>query len=79
MPAVMQGAHVSAYPHHSLHRFVPMKTRGHVAMTGQFGYEFDLSKATDETIAEMKEQIALSKKIESVVHFGDMYRFNSPF
>ncbi len=79
MPAIMQGAHVSAYPHHSLHRFVPMKTRGHVAMTGQFGYEFDLSKATDETIAEMKEQIALSKKIESVVHFGDMYRLDSPF
>ena len=79
MPAIMQGAHVSASPNHGLGRHIPLSTRGHVAMTGQFGYEFDLSKATDETVAEMQEQIALSKKIESVVHFGDMYRLDSPF
>lgn len=79
MPTIMQGAHVSAYPHHALNRHVPMTTRGHVAMTGQFGYEFDLSTASDETIAEMREQIALTKRVESIIHFGDMYRLDSPF
>lgn len=79
MPAIMQGAHVSASPNHGLERHTPLSTRGHVAMTGQFGYEFDLSAASDETILEMQRQIALHKKIESVVNFGDMYRLDSPF
>ena len=79
MPAIMQGAHVSKSPQYPQVRHTPHQTRGHVAMTGQFGFESDLSKATDEEIREMQEMVALRKKIENVVNFGDMYRLDSPF
>ena len=79
LPAIMQGAHVSKAPKHPQLRHTPHWTRGHVAMTGQFGFEADLSKCTDEEIKEMQEMIVLRKKTENVVNFGDMYRLDSPF
>ena len=39
----------------------------------------NLSAVSDETMQEMREQVALRKKIEDVVNFGDMYRLDSPF
>ncbi len=79
MPPIMQGAHVSEAPQYPILRHTPHMTRGHVAMTGQFGFEADLSAVSDETMQEMREQVALRKKIEDVVNFGDMYRLDSPF
>ncbi len=79
MPAIMQGAHVSEAPKYPQLRHTPHLTRGHVAMTGQFGFESDLSTATDEEIKEMQEMVALRKKTENVVNFGEMYRLDSPF
>lgn len=79
MPACTMGAHVSAVPNHQVHRTTPLQTRGHIAMTGQFGYEMDLGKLSDEELDIVRDQIATYKQIRDTIHFGDLYRLRSPF
>lgn len=78
-PAVTMGSHVSACPNHQVGRTTPFKMRGDVAMSGQFGYELDLSVQSEEDLALAKEQVAFYKKYRHVVQWGDMYRLCSPF
>ncbi|MBQ8903222.1 MAG: alpha-galactosidase, partial [Oscillospiraceae bacterium] len=78
-PASSMGAHVSIVPNHLTHRVTPLKTRGHVAMMGTFGYELDLALVSDEDMAEAKEQVTFFKSISEIIHKGDMYRLKSPF
>ena len=79
MPASTMGAHVSAVPNHQNGRVTTLKMRGDVAMCGQFGYELDVTKMTDDELAEIAEQIKYYKDIREVIHKGDMYRLRSPF
>ena len=79
MPASSMGAHISAVPNHQLGRTTPLKTRGDVAMAGQFGYELDLNTLTEEEIETVKKQILKYKEIRTTIHKGDMYRLKSPF
>ncbi len=79
MPSITVGAHVSAVPNHQVKRITPLKTRGDVAMAGQFGYELDLTKLSDEEFEEVRGQIKQYKEICETVHKGDMYRLKSPF
>ncbi len=78
-PAVSMGSHVSACPNHQVGRTTPFKMRGDVAMSGQFGYELDLSRLSEADLALAKEQVAFYKKYRHVVQWGDMYRLCSPF
>jgi len=78
-PTSTMGAHVSAVPNHQVHRMTSLDIRGHVAMSGNFGYELDLTKFTDEEKDIVKDQIALYKEIRPLVQFGDFYRLLSPF
>ncbi len=78
-PAVTISAHVSACPNHQVGRTTPFKMRGDVAMSGQFGYEMDLSALSDEDLVSAKEQVAFYKKYRNVVQYGDMYRLVSPY
>ena len=48
-------------------------------MTGQFGYEMDLGKLSDEEMELVRQQIRQYKEIRSTIHFGDLYRLRSPF
>jgi alpha-galactosidase len=78
-PVSTIGAHVSAVPNHQVFRNTSLKMRGDVAMSGNFGYELDLTKFTDEEKKEVKEQIAMYKELREFIQFGDMYRLKSPF
>ena len=78
-PISAMGAHVSAAPNHQTGRKTSLKIRGDVAMSGNFGYELDLMKFTDEEKEEVKEQVALYKELRTFVQSGDMYRLKSPF
>lgn len=79
-PVSSMGAHVSAVPNHQMHRMTPLVFRGHVAMAGNFGYELDLTKFSQQEEQQIaKEQIAFYKEIRSLVQQGDMYRLQSPF
>lgn len=78
-PYSAMGAHVSACPNHQVRRTTPFEMRGHVALPGQFGFELDLSKLTDEEIEIAKQQVKEYKEFGAVFHRGDCYRLISPF
>jgi len=78
-PAASMGAHVSAVPNHQVGRTTPLTLRGHVAMSGNFGYELDLTKLTQEELDVMKEQIAFVKEIRTLTQQGRFTRLASPF
>jgi alpha-galactosidase len=78
-PASTMGAHVSAVPNHQVNRNTSLKMRGDVAMSGNFGYELDLTKFSEEEKEEVKLQIEEYKKLRELVQHGEMYRLLSPF
>lgn len=78
-PVSSMGAHVSAVPNHQVGRITPLSFRGDVAMSGNFGYELDLTKFTDEEKELVKEQVANYKGIRGLVQQGNLYRLQSPF
>lgn len=78
-PVSTMGAHVSAIPNHQVGRNASLETRGNVALSGNFGYELDLTVFTDEEKEAVKKQVALYKEVRHLVQFGDFYRLLSPF
>lgn len=78
-PAVSMGAHVSGVPNHQVNRVTPLDTRGHVAMSGNLGYELDLTKMSPQEKIAIKSQVALYKAIRPLIQFGEFYRILSPF
>jgi alpha-galactosidase len=48
-------------------------------MSGNFGYELDLTRFTEEEKETAKRQIAIYKEIRGLVQQGDLYRLQSPF
>ncbi|WP_138494881.1 alpha-galactosidase [Paenibacillus pinistramenti] len=78
-PVSAIGAHVSAVPNHQVGRITPLEFRGDVAMSGNFGYELDLTKFTDEEKEIVKRQVQTYKQIRGLVQKGDLYRLKSPF
>ncbi|MCR2823024.1 alpha-galactosidase [Lederbergia panacisoli] len=73
------GAHVSSVPNHQVGRMTPLKTRGDVAMSGNFGYEMDLRTFTDDEKEIAKQQVAMYKEIRPLVQTGEFYRLKNPF
>nr|WP_285858087.1 alpha-galactosidase [Paenibacillus lautus] len=78
-PLSSMGAHVSAVPNHQVHRNTSLRTRGHAAMSGNFGYELDLTAFSEQEKEEVREQVKLYKEIRHLVQFGDFYRLRDPF
>ena len=78
-PACAMTAHVSAVPNHQTGRITSMDFRHAVAMSGNFGYELDVTKLNDDEKAYIKQQAAFYKSIRRVIQFGELYRLESPF
>lgn len=78
-PLSSMGAHVSAVPNHQVFRNTSLRTRGHAAMSGNFGYELDLTAFSEQEKEEVREQVKLYKEIRNLVQFGDFYRLRNPF
>lgn len=78
-PVVTMGAHVSDVPNHQVGRTTPLSFRGHVAMSGNLGYELDLTKLKPAERAEIKKQIDQYKEIRPLIQEGDYYRLLDPF
>jgi len=78
-PVSTMGAHVSAVPNHQVGRITPLETRGNVAMSGNFGYELDLTKFGDDEKTEVKAQVAWYKNHRKLIQTGELYRLKSPF
>ncbi|KGA97809.1 alpha-galactosidase [Alkalihalobacillus alcalophilus ATCC 27647 = CGMCC 1.3604] len=78
-PMSAMGSHVSAVPNHQVQRMTSMEIRGHVAMSGNFGYELDVTQLSEVDKDMMKKQIAFYKEVRPVIQFGNFYRLLSPF
>ncbi|MDQ1912581.1 alpha-galactosidase [Paenibacillus sp. GD4] len=78
-PISSMGAHVSAIPNHQVHRVTSLETRGHAAMSGNFGYELDLTAFSEQEKEIVKQQVALYKELRPLIQFGEFYRLLSPF
>jgi len=78
-PPCTMGAHVSAVPNHQVFRTTSLRTRGYVALAGQFGFELDLTALPEEEIAEMTELVQLVKETRHLLRMGDFHRLSDPF
>ena len=78
-PFSAMGAHVSAVPNHQVGRITAFDMRCNVALPGQFGFEMDLGKCTDDELKIAGEAIKTYHKLGEVFHKGDCYRLCSPF
>lgn len=76
-PLSSMGAHVSVCPNHALGRVTPFETRGHVALSGTFGYELDITKLTAEEKVQVKHQTELYHRHNDLIRTGDYFRLAS--
>ena len=53
----MMAAQVSVSPNEQNGRYISLATRYAVAMSGDLGYELDLTKLSEQDYSEMKEEI----------------------
>ncbi|MDR2646528.1 MAG: alpha-galactosidase [Oscillospiraceae bacterium] len=77
-PIASMGAHVQMNTIHSSRR-TSLQFRASVAMAGTFGYELDLTKLSQDDIAEMKAFNEEFRKWQPLIATGDFYRLESPF
>jgi alpha-galactosidase len=77
-PPIMMGAHVSSVPNHQVGRITSLETRGRVAMSGNLGYELDLTEAAEEELLEIENQISFYKQQRKLFQFGKFYRLKAP-
>lgn len=78
-PTISMGAHVSDIPNHQTARSTSLDIRNHVAYFGNFGYELDITKYTDEAKEEVKNFVKFYKENRKLLQFGDFIRLQSPF
>jgi alpha-galactosidase len=78
-PTSSMCCHVSDVPNGQVGRVTSMEMRGHVAMSGNFGFEFDMPKLSEEEKQIIKRQVSEYKEVRSLIQFGDFYRLLSPF
>jgi alpha-galactosidase len=78
-PICAMTAHVSAVPNHQTGRSTSMSFRHMVAMSGNFGYELDVTKFDQDEKQQIKNEVAFYKSIRQLVQYGDLYRILSPF
>ncbi len=71
-PASCVGAHVSANSR------TGYETKGHVAMSGTFGYELDPVKLTEDDRRIIKNQVRDYHRYYDLIHSGDFYRLILP-
>lgn len=72
-------SHVSAVPNHQVRRVTGLEIRGHVAMSGVFGYQLDFNRCTPKEREQIREQIKAAKQYREIVRTGKFTRLISPF
>lgn len=78
-PAIAMAAHVSADKNHQTGRYLPLKFRFDVAMSGRLGMEMQPEGMTEADKEFTQRAIQAYKGIRPIVQFGDLYRLISPY
>ena len=79
IPQSVMSAHVSIVPNHQTGNTTPLESRFNVAAAGILGYEYDLTKASEEELACMKKQIAFYKKHRALLQYGQYHLIDSVY
>ena len=77
-PLQTMSNHVSDCPNIQTGRTISLKTRGHVASFGAFGYELHTQRLNDSEREVVKAQIETYKKDANTILTGDLYRLKNP-
>ncbi|MGP3942656.1 alpha-galactosidase [Streptomyces sp. 6N106] len=77
-PARTMSAWVTDVPHQLTLRTVPLRFRFHVAMCGLLGIGGDLTRWSEEELAEGAELVAEYKRVRHLVQHGALYRLSGP-
>ncbi|MGX7418100.1 alpha-galactosidase [Carnobacterium gallinarum] len=77
-PPIMMGAHVSQVPNHQVGRITSLETRGHIAMSGNLGYELDFTQLDLNEKQEIHSQISFYKQMRPLFQFGQFFRLQMP-
>lgn len=78
-PPIAMTAHVGSIDVGYERENAKMNTCAMVAMSGNFGYELDLSKLSETEIKQAKGYADLYKEIRKTIQFGDFYRLENPY
>ena len=78
VPPEYLGAHVSAPFSHQTGRYVPLSLRCATALFAHFGIEWDITRASQEDLAELAQWIQLYKRCRRLVHSGRVVRLETP-
>ena len=73
-PVSVIGSHISAVPNHQNGRITDIDTRAVVAMSGNFGYELDLTKLDEKDKEKIQKQISAFRENWDIIHNGIYYR-----
>lgn len=74
LPPELVGAHVGPPVAHTTHRHVDLGMRCATALFGHAGLEWDLSTCTANELGQLREWIALYKRLRPLLHSGDVVR-----
>lgn len=77
-PARVMSAWVTDVPNQLTGHSVPLRFRFHVAMAGLLGIGGDLTRWSEEELAESAELVAAYKKVRHLVQRGRQYRLTEP-
>lgn len=77
-PLSSMSCHVTSSPNRRAGHMTPFQSRGDIAHLGATGYEFDISKISDEDFAQIPGQIETYRADEALVLEGDLYRICAP-
>jgi alpha-galactosidase len=75
-PPEILGSHISASPNHQTHRRHTLAFRAIVAMAYHFGIELNPLTLTAEERAELKDWVALHKRLRPVLHDGSSFHLD---
>lgn len=78
-PPSTMGSHVSAVPNHQTGRITPLDARYAVALGGQFGYELDPRKLSEDERQALHRQTDYARETNDTRMNGAFYRLLSPF
>ena len=78
VPPEYLGAHVSAPFSHQTGRYMPLSLRCATALFAHFGIEWDITRASQEELAELAQWIQLYKRHRRLIHSGRVVRLETP-
>jgi alpha-galactosidase len=77
IPPELMGAHIGPPRAHTTGRRHGLAFRAATAMFGHLGIEWDLRRLDDDELAALAEVVALHKRFRSLLHSGDVVRFDA--